>query len=230
MKMFSTFAEDLKEHYSFKVKFKDCSRFMKFIATLLFFNKQFMTRFITTIGNTIYFPSEQFIKDDERVAMRALTHELIHIQQAKKYGRVLFYLMYLFPQCLTPLSVFALLAFVWTPCLWFLVFLVFCAPIPAPFRKKFELEACYMSIFIFYIDAKNSNHPDDEIQKNLSIWVLDLNMYNFRGANYYFMWPFGVVKELGNKVKEVRERDISDTDETYSLMKELYLKSVSAYE
>jgi len=230
MKMFSTLKEDLKKNYSFTIKYKNESFFMKMIGFVLFFNKAFMKDFITTIGNTIYFPSRKFIEENEISAMITLCHELIHIKQAKKHGRVLFSLMYLFPQCLVLLSLLAFLSFVWFHFIWFLAFLIFAAPIPAPFRKNFELEAYYMSLFIYYTNMKRNNLPADEIQRNMSIWVFDLNLHNFRGSNYYFMWPFGVVKELGNKVKEIRERDISDTDETYSLMKKLYLKSVSAYE
>lgn len=230
MGMFSTFAENLRNHYSFTIKYKNESLFMKMIGFILFFNKDFMKSFVTTIGSTIYFPSKDFVESNQIPSMITLVHELVHVAQAKKHGRILFFLMYLFPQCLAVFSLLAILAFVWTPFLCALIFLVFTAPIPAPFRKNFELEAYYMSLQMYYLDMKRMNRPDEEIQRNLFIWLLDLNLHSFRGPNYYFMWPFGVVKELGNRVKEIRERDISDTDETYSLVKELYLKSVSPYE
>ena len=50
-----------KKYYpELKVEFKDESKFMKFLGVLLFFNKEFMSNYSTTIGNTVYFPSRHF--------------------------------------------------------------------------------------------------------------------------------------------------------------------------
>lgn len=69
---------------------KSESRFMRFLSRLLFFNKAFMTGYVTTIGRTIYCPDGQ-ISDATRL------HELQHVADYRKYGPwfVLSYLLLL---------------------------------------------------------------------------------------------------------------------------------------
>ena len=47
--------------YDIRIAFKDESFLMKLLGFLLFFTKEFMTRFTTTIGNTVYFPSREWL-------------------------------------------------------------------------------------------------------------------------------------------------------------------------
>lgn len=75
--------------------------------------KNFMTGFITTIGQKVYVP-ETWDYYDTVDKLEIIRHERVHMRQARKYGRVLFSIMYLF------------------------------LPLPgglAYFRKKFEMEA-----------------------------------------------------------------------------------------
>ena len=51
---------------------KEDSKLMKFISKLLFFNKTFMTDYVTTIGRTIYVPSGY-------ISSTTLRHELVHV-------------------------------------------------------------------------------------------------------------------------------------------------------
>jgi len=84
--------------------------------------KNFMTGFITTIGNKVYVPETW---DNNTLTSKAeiIRHERIHMRQAKRYGRFLFSLLYL---ALPLPTVFAY------------------------FRKKFEQEAYEESLKALY--------------------------------------------------------------------------------
>lgn len=105
-----TLEAEVKEEFpDFKVVNKQESGLMKainvFLQVITFGQmKAFMTGFITTLGTTVYVPEGW---ENRPVASRlgVLRHERVHMRQARKYGRVLFSLMYL----LLPLpTVFAL--------------------------------------------------------------------------------------------------------------------------
>ncbi len=222
MSNFSTFKDNIERYYVFDIKYKDESIFMKLLGKLLFFNKNFMTHYITTIGNTVYFPDRDFIKDYDDAAIRVLAHEMVHVAQKERYGAFLYSLAYLFPQSLVIFSLLAILAVIWLPFLWFLLFLVFLAPIPAPWRKKFELEGYTMSLFMLDLRFRKLGYPDHKALEELSVYAAKINIQNFEGSGYWFMWPFGVHKELVDRINEIREGVISDTDEIYGRMKRSY--------
>ena len=73
---------------------------MKILGTILFFNKTFMTGFITTVGYTVYWPSREKLESSGLGALSTLAHEYRHAQDAKKITRVLFGFLYLLPQIL----------------------------------------------------------------------------------------------------------------------------------
>jgi hypothetical protein len=149
---------------------KDKSLFMRILSKLIFFNKKFMTKFITTIGETIYL-STGFNDLPETSRVITLLHEYVHINQKRKDK--LFSLKYLFPQSLIILS-FA--AFLCPPMALFMLFLL---PIPAYFRMKYEAEAYGLSLFLF--KKSGIYHMDFEFEHCIK---------QFTGPNYYFMWPF----------------------------------------
>jgi hypothetical protein len=69
------------------IKLKSTSPLMKFFA--FFLGKAFSTNYCTTIGNTIYVPSKEWIAAQPNL----LAHEIVHIWQRSKYP--LYALMYL---------------------------------------------------------------------------------------------------------------------------------------
>ena len=72
--------EDVKSEFpSFELVRKADSRFMKFLAFLLFFNKAFMADFVTTIGNTIWVP-DKWDKWPAVSRAEVLRHERIHLR------------------------------------------------------------------------------------------------------------------------------------------------------
>lgn len=87
------------EFSSFKIRSKGQSLLMKVIAFLLLVltfgtQKKFMTEYVTTIGTTVYVPDDWGLWSEQR-RLAVLRHERVHMRQAKKYGRVLFSLLYL---------------------------------------------------------------------------------------------------------------------------------------
>ena len=161
-----------------KIKYKDQDTLMKILGTLMFFNPQFKTSFTTTIGDTIYWPNEEFVKDNPLSAGHILIHECVHIYDEKKAGAIPFKVGYLFPQILAlPML---LLLFVLT---WKIVLplaLLCLAPWPAPFRAKAERRAYFVSMRAGYElygwdPAARAEHYAD----------------SFKNSSYYWMMPFG---------------------------------------
>ena len=79
---------------------KSDSRFMRFLGSLLFVlsfgkNKEFMRSFTTTIGDTIYVGTDwDILPVEEQYSI--IRHECVHLEQQKKYGKLLFAFLYLF--------------------------------------------------------------------------------------------------------------------------------------
>jgi hypothetical protein len=174
-----------KRRFGAEVKFKDESRFMKLLGVLLFFNPNFMTRFITVIGKTVYFPSRKWLEEREESAARTLCHELVHVADEARVGSLAFRLSYLFPQWL---SLFSLTAFAVGPSA--LVFLVFLAPLPAPFRAFWELRGYAMT------DAATWHTSGKFVN-------IDWLVKQFTSSSYYFMWPFDT--HVKKQITESRE-------------------------
>ena len=196
----------------FKVAFKDKSLFMKLLSYVLFFNKEFMTRYITTIGYTVYVPTEaEYLANPENY-LHILTHEFVHMMDYKKYN-LLFSLSYMLPQSL---AIFSLLSFVaihysllWLLCLFFLVF---AAPLPAYFRSHWELRGYTMSAAFDYWKYNSLATPDVYLDR-------------FTDSGYYFMWPFkkNMTNRLQAQFDKVKDNSIL-TDQTFKIVHD-YLKS-----
>ena len=162
----------------FEIIFKDQSGFMKFIGKLLFFNKTFMTNYITTIGKKVYWPSKENFEKSSLGSFITLSHEYVHIMDYAA-NPVKFVLGYLFPQIISILAVFSVFAFISPWFLLFLVFLLSLVPFPAPFRKEAEMRGYGMSVKLrSWLNGSVSEHQ--------------INSYvsNFSSSAYYFMWPF----------------------------------------
>ena len=172
-----------------KIKFKNESLLMKIIGKLLFFNKGFMTDYTTTIGSTVYFPSQAFLASRGTSSIVILLHELVHINDANKLNPFIFSFLYLFPQLLV-LTFFPLLFISFKLALLSLIFIL---PIPAYFRMYFEKRAYMTSLYSLYRLGKKMNfNPLLETQKKYFI-------EQFKGLTYYFMWPF---KSIETKIDE----------------------------
>lgn len=185
----------------FSIAFKTDSTWMRFLGWLSRpFNPEFMTSYSTTVGSTVYFPSRDYVKQDERGAAEVLAHEIIHMADRKTTGMVLHGIAYLFPQIL---SAFALLSIVgiWEP--WWLlnlVWLAFLAPIPAPWRREIEMHGYTMSLCMSYWMGERIDTTER----------LDFYTRQFTGSAYYWMWPFGaqVRADLLRVVQDIHTGDV----------------------
>jgi len=184
--------------HNVKIAFKDESFLMKLLGFLLFFTKGFMTSFTTTLGNTVYFPSREWLEKNEHSAIRILAHEIVHIHDRKKLNKrgtvILYPVLYLIPQILAVFSLLAFLAFINLNWLFCLLFLLFLAPIPAPGRFYIESRGYTMNLFVASLDAM---YGHSGFYPGVYTRVL---AKQFTGSNYWFMWPFHdhVVKTLLN--------------------------------
>lgn len=179
-----------------KIKYKDQSPFMKLLGKLLFFNKSFMTSFTTTIGSTVYFPSENFVKLRPISSEIVLLHELVHVSDAKKLNKLLFGFLYLLPLTLIPL---ALLLFLFSWKIALPLLLLSAAPLPAYFRMHFEKRAYLVSLYCTQQLAVRKQFTIN-LEKSAAGY-LD----NFKDSSYYFMWPFkNLDKEFADAVVKVQ--------------------------
>ncbi len=206
-KNFDNFILKCKKYFpNFDIGYKNQSTLMKIIGYIFFFNKSFMTKYITTIGSTIYFPAKSGTPDD----MLIVLHELIHINDAKKYNKLLFGWLYLLPQSLI---LFALPVFFFNWWVALILMTVCLLPLPAYFRMKFELKAYKTSLYVQYKYAKKRK------------FLFYDNSYfiesQFTGAGYYFMWPFGVEKEIDAAVKLIKDGQHPYEDDIFYVIDEL---------
>ena len=98
---------------------KEDSWLMRLIGKILFFNKGFMTQYMTTIHEKVYFPKDDY-KDDYNV-WTVSPHEMVHLDDSRWFTYLLYDAIYLFPQCLAILSLLAFGAFANLNFLWFLI-------------------------------------------------------------------------------------------------------------
>lgn len=165
---------------NYSVAYKDQSTLMKILAKLMFFNPTFMTEYVTTLGSTIYFPSQSYTRTHPISSKLVLCHELIHIKDASKLTLPLFGLLYILPQILAIASI-PLFFFHW----WIgLLCLLFLAPIPAFFRMHFELKAYTFSVYAIYRMNQMFNYKI-KYDQSISFYA-----GQFSGPDYYYMWPF----------------------------------------
>lgn len=168
-----------------QVQYKDQSTFMKILGMILFFNKSFMTDYTTTIGSTVYFPTASFPQNNSTSASIVLMHELVHISDEKKWGRLIFSFLYLTPQILVLLCL-PLLFINWYIALPLL--LLFASPLPSWFRMYFEKRAYMASLYVLNALSKKQGFPA-LLASQEGIWL-----EQFQGSGYYYMWPFSNLK------------------------------------
>ena len=181
--LWKSFFEDVTKRHAPEAKIvsKSGSWLMRAIGLVLKpFNPEFMTAYITTIGQTIYVPDD-FSEQDEFQALSVIAHETQHIIDYKK-NRVLFTLGYLFPQFLALFALLGVFGF-FNPWmfLWFLS-LGFLAPIPAPWRYRAELNGYRVSILM----GRVIHHYSESEFAQVRDWIKN----QMTTGDYYFTWPF----------------------------------------
>jgi hypothetical protein len=215
---FNRFKSELKKDVpELKIRYKDMSLFMKILGKILFFNKLFMTKFVTTIGATVYYPSQKYILDDPVRAAMILSHEYMHARDARKSGTFKNVVGYLFPQLLALLTLTTIpLCFMYGSWgLFGLLFLLFLAPLPAYWRMKFEVRGYTMSLFAEYHYALSVGIGKMSVLPFLFQMADTIDAKNFKGPAYWFMWPYGVKKQLHDAIEQIDTGDILEVDDAF---------------
>ena len=175
----------------FEIKSKKDSWFMKLTGKLMFFNKRFMTAYVTTLYPKVYVPKLPWKYKNDLPAIATLAHEWVHLSDRKRMG-LLFNFLYIAPQCFFP---FALLGFI-NP--WFFLFFLALLPLPSPGRAWAEIRGYRMTIAVYYwlsgqkVDLK---------------WIVD----QFVSSSYYFMWPFRgwLMKRFNKEFEKIKKGELS---------------------
>ena len=104
-----------------------------------------MTKYTTTIGSTIYFPNEKYIRTRPLSSITIFLHELVHIYDSKRLSNILYSFLYLLPISLLP---FTLLLFIYSWKIALVLSILCLIPLPAYFRMYFERRAYMASLYV----------------------------------------------------------------------------------
>lgn len=203
-----------QKHFpSLQIQYKDQSWFMKLMGIILFFNKSFMTDYVTTIGDTIYIPSEIYMKTHPVSGAVVFMHECVHINDSTNLGKPLFSFLYLLPQIMALFMLPLFFVLSWKIVLPLII--LFAAPIPAYFRMKFEKRAYLSSIYTLNKLGQRLNfdpHLDDQKSFFLS---------QFKDSYYYFMWPFDLSSEFDTALANVQSGKLPFEDPVFTILDDL---------
>jgi len=199
-----------RRYHGVEVTEKTASKFMRLLATLMFFNKTFLNGYITTIGTTIYWPNLEQMYMHPDAAFGTLFHE---VQHAVDYRRasVFFVGTYLGPQILFLLALLSLLALafgnLWL--LWLLAIL-FLLPLPSIGRAVWEMRgtSCGLAMRVWGNSGFSEAHTDAVVAR-------------FTGPDYYYMLPSKrlVVWLLDRYKKKVLSGNLTDAQKfTYTFL------------
>lgn len=203
---------------SLQVKYKENSKLMKLLGTLLVFNKGFMTDYTTSIGRTIYIPNQNYVRFRPVSGAVVFLHDIVHLHDQKKMGTMWFQFLYMFPQIL---SVPVLLLFLFLS--WKIVLpllLLSLLPIPSYFRMKLERRAYLSSIYVIFKLSQRLNfkpHLDSQC-KHFSKYFFD--------SSYYFMWPFKarIINDFNEAVKAIQDGKRPYEDPIFDILDDLITK------
>ena len=169
----------------FAIKRKTESLLMRLLSFILFFNKGFMTTYVTTVYPAMYVPDWWgFQKSREKVEIEILAHEYVHLYDRKRMWW-LFNILYLSPQIF---SLFAIGALWNLSFLWFLLCLL---PWPSPGRAWLEFRGYRMSFAAIYW-MRIAENPEIKEKHYTFLENCDITLVikQITGSAYYFMFPF----------------------------------------
>lgn len=162
----------------FQIKYKEDSKWQRFLGKILFWSRGYTSSVTTTLGSVVWFPSREFTKD-RWLAFKILSHEYVHLLDRQKRP-IIFELLYVLPQCMALCALGALAAIFYSEFwLFSLCALVFLAPWPAFGRAMIELRGYTMSM------AVNMWRYGTVLES-----TKDALVGKFCKWSYYKMWPF----------------------------------------
>lgn len=211
---FQSLVKESQKHFpKLQIKYKDQSYLMKILGMILFFNKNFMTSYATTIGSTVYFPSESFVERRGIYAEIIFLHELVHVNDSQKYGKFIFGFLYMSPQILAVLCL-PLLFISWKIAL--ILIILFAIPIPSFFRMHFEKRGYMVSLYALN-EFGNKFNFDPELDKHCKDYS-----EHFKNSTYYFMWNFkSIDKELKQAAQTIQDGNKPFEDPIFFILDDL---------
>ena len=189
---------------SYNIKLKKDSKIQKVIGWILskIGNPDYMTSFVTTLGQTTYLPST--CDDGPGDGMwQVVLHEIQHAKDAQKVGNWVFGAAYLLPQLVGILGIvytivvgLALLFGAPLALLWGCTSLLLLAPLPAFGRACAEIRGYTVSLAVGFWSGTLG---DEEVYLNELVDI-------FSGPSYYYMWPFKswVKSYFAQKLQELK--------------------------
>lgn len=167
----------------FEVRLSPCSRWLRFLNIFVrVFNREWLSRYIVTMGPRVYFPSLASILDPD--SWRTLAHEYVHLHD-RHAAVARFTFTYLAPQAY---AVAALLSFLslgalggsraWLLNLLWLLALGALAPWRSPARTRWEVRGYTMNLAVRY-------WTDGEVPQEMVDWIVG----QFTGWAYFRMEP-----------------------------------------
>jgi len=184
----------LYEKLGIDIKPKETSRLMRFFAVFVqLFNKEFMNRYITTIGKTVYWPRIGRLGKNPSHDVSVMFHESQHAWDFKHHP-IRMWVGYGLPQWFVLLSSLSLLTICcsnwWALCVLFVAMI---APLPAPGRRWAEERgySCTMAFRIWTGGEVNGSY-------------FEYIAKQFTGSHYYYMWPFP--KNMNRRLVAIEQR------------------------
>ena len=200
----------------FKIRFKNESRWQKLLGFLMFWNRGYMTDYISTFFPTVWWPSRPHYSQDAWSTFKVLAHEWVHLLDGGKH-RVWFGFSYISVQVWCVISVFALLSLWFGP--WFLFFLaglLFLAPWPSPWRVKWEVRGYTMGMAINY-------WKHGSIKESTKDWIVE----TLTGSGYYFpAWSkLRLWKKLDKAAQQIESGGVLKWNKAFPLILKIMLAS-----
>jgi hypothetical protein len=167
----------LKNFPDAKIVYKDKSLLMKIVyyTIIWIFNRTFMTRYVTVIGTTVYFPSREWLARRYHAVTRIIAHEFVHMVDNEKDAFQP--IKYLSPQIWALFSLFAFLGFANSWFLLFLCTLVFLLPFPSPWRTDYEGNGYAMTMYFTsqekpdYDAERDAKHLSKQFTTSMYYWM-----------------------------------------------------------
>ena len=171
----------------FEVRYKNENFVSKLIGVLVWpFCRRYMKDFTSTRFGKVYFPSREYVRENQSVAFKILMHEFVHLWDEKEKGWR-FRIDYLLPQLYGPVNIlFAIVWFLvvtepawarWTfGSLGLVVGIAMFFPWPSGGRCNAEVRGYAMNLALNYWKYGS-------IRSSTILWIVD----KFTGWDYYKM-------------------------------------------
>lgn len=210
-------AEAQKYFPQLQIKYKNTSWFMNILGKMVFFNKYFMTTYITTIGSNIYVPNANYFKLHPVSGPIVFMHELVHLYDQKRMGKLWFYLSYFIPQLLIIPS---LLLFLISWKIALILTILFLLPTPSYFRMNLEKRAYLSSIYTLYKLSQTLNFDPHLDTQNADF------VQHFTNGTYYWMWPFkkSIINDFSVATQLVQNGNRPYQDPVFDMLDDLITK------